>query len=335
MMLAKRFLTNSWQAIALSSLLVGMLVWDGGVSSKWQETTASFLNNEHEHGKLLPGLKVPDDTTLLTNSTVAKGHNLTKTASDTASIDKHFIAKRFSFEARDSSMDVEAHIDEVQARPLNQRQSLEALLDQQAAALSASEVAQKWNGMSHAAKVYMLSMVPNGHPLAEFKGISSSFGFRTHPITGLRQMHSGLDYRGERGDDILATADGLVDFSNFSEGSGFGNLVTIMHANGFETRYGHLKRSVVKVGDYVRKGQKIGEMGNTGRSSGVHLHYEVVFVERRIDPSPFGEWTLTNFDTVLNEVKDVPWHGLNQFVENRVTHMQTRLAFKSPLLIVK
>lgn len=323
-MVLKAYLSSRvWQTAVVLTCLVSSVVWDGGALSKWGVNDPVYLPALDENGKLLPGLKTIEGATSDSND-----HG--------QSVDKHFIAKQFSFHSA-PSLGSAAHAVSVSA--LNQKQSqqqdLTNLIDHHASALGADEVLQAWNGMSEAAKRYMLSMVPNGHPVADYKGISSRFGFRTHPITGLKQMHGGLDYRGERGDDILATADGLVEFSAKSAGTGFGNLVTIMHANGFETRYGHLSRITVKQGDYVRKGQKIGEMGNTGRSTGVHLHYEVVFVERRLDPSPFGEWSLAHYDMVLKEINGVPWHGLNQFVENRVTKMQTQVALRNPALLVR
>jgi murein DD-endopeptidase MepM/ murein hydrolase activator NlpD len=329
MVLTNYFFKRTWQTAVMLTCVVSIVVWDGGALSKWSVDNAGYFNSHDENSKLLPGLKALDGVAL--SAAERKADSV-----DAASVDKHFIAKQFSYGSLPSATQ-DTHSANVHPSLAiqSQQKELTDLIDQHATSLGAEDVLQAWNGMTEAAKLYMLGMVPNGHPVAEFKGISSRFGFRTHPMTGLRQMHGGLDYRGERGDDILATADGLVEFSSKSEASGFGNLVTIMHANGFETRYGHLSRITVKVGDYVRKGQKIGEMGNTGRSTGVHLHYEVVFVERRLDPSPFGEWSLAHYDTVIKEIKGVPWHGLNQFVENRVVKMQTQLALRNPTLLAK
>ena len=97
---------------------------------------------------------------------------------------------------------------------------------------------------------------------------------RKDPIHGGRSFHSGIDYAGKMGSDILAVADGLVIFSESA--SGYGRTVEIRHANGLVTRYAHCKKLLVEVGDLVTKGQVIATLGNSGRSTGPHLHFEVL-----------------------------------------------------------
>lgn len=103
--------------------------------------------------------------------------------------------------------------------------------------------------------------------------VTSEFGYRTHPITGKRAMHTGIDIGAKTGTDIHAAGDGVVIFSG--KKGGYGNIVEIRHANGVETRYAHNSANLVKVGDLVQKGQVIGKVGSTGRSTGPHLHFEV------------------------------------------------------------
>lgn len=102
---------------------------------------------------------------------------------------------------------------------------------------------------------------------------TSGFGYRISPFTGLRQMHEGIDISNRVGTPIIAPADGLV--TNIGREWGFGKLLVISHGFGFSTRYGHLDKINVKIGQKVKRGQKIAEMGSTGRSTGPHLHYEV------------------------------------------------------------
>jgi murein DD-endopeptidase MepM/ murein hydrolase activator NlpD len=102
---------------------------------------------------------------------------------------------------------------------------------------------------------------------------SSGFGYRRDPKTGGRRLHKGSDFAGSTGTDIFATADGVVTKAGWQ--SGYGKLVTIQHAFGIETRYAHNSRIRVKVGQRVSRGDHISDMGNTGRSTGTHLHYEV------------------------------------------------------------
>ena len=111
---------------------------------------------------------------------------------------------------------------------------------------------------------------------------SSGFGSRRDPLTGGGRMHNGVDWAGPRGTPIYATADGVV--SHASRQSGFGNLVTIEHAFGIETYYAHMSSINVRVGQRVSRGDRVGGMGTTGRSTGVHLHYEIRVNGRPINP---------------------------------------------------
>ncbi|MQY41622.1 peptidoglycan DD-metalloendopeptidase family protein [Epibacterium sp. SM1969] len=111
---------------------------------------------------------------------------------------------------------------------------------------------------------------------------TSGFGYRRHPITGGRRMHSGIDLAGPTGTDIYATADGVISFAGWQ--SGYGRIVTIKHDFGIETRYAHNSNIRVKVGQRVSRGDHIADMGNTGRSTGTHLHYEVRVNGKPINP---------------------------------------------------
>lgn len=179
--------------------------------------------------------------------------------------------------------------------------------------------------MSSLERSIMLSAVPNGPAVRNFKGLTSLYGYRKHPVLGKRKKHNGIDYRSKRGDEVIVTADGIVSFTAYSKQSGFGNLITVMHANGFKTRYGHLSKRSVKVGDFVYKGDKLGEVGSTGRSSGAHLHYEVLFLSHRLDPKSFHEWTQANYDAIFKEVKLVPWGSLVQAVSMQAKKVERQL----------
>ncbi len=156
----------------------------------------------------------------------------------------------------------------------------------------------------------LLRLVPSGRPVRQFAGVSSGFGWRKHPVKGTREFHKGIDYRGKAGDPIVATADGVVEYAGYHKSSGYGNLVLLDHAFGFRTLYGHLKKVLVKSGQVVRKGQVIALMGNTGLSTGSHLHYEVSFVQRALNPMPFVRWNLKQYDSIFNQVRQVPWGSL-------------------------
>lgn len=115
--------------------------------------------------------------------------------------------------------------------------------------------------------------------------ISSSFGYRVSPFTGRRVFHSGLDIANKIGTPIQSSAKGVVVFSGTK--AGYGRMVTIDHGFGYVTRYAHCNKLLVREGDTVEKGQIIAEVGNTGRSTGPHLHYEVLVNGVQVNPMKF------------------------------------------------
>ncbi|KMQ73688.1 Peptidase family M23 [Marinobacter subterrani] len=104
--------------------------------------------------------------------------------------------------------------------------------------------------------------------------LSSHYGYRSDPFTGKRTWHDGVDLAGKDGSDIIAVAGGVVTYAG--DRYGYGNLVEIDHGDGLVSRYGHCKKVKVKVGDVVQKGQVVALMGSTGRSTGPHVHFEVI-----------------------------------------------------------
>jgi murein DD-endopeptidase MepM/ murein hydrolase activator NlpD len=128
------------------------------------------------------------------------------------------------------------------------------------------------------------SVHPAGRPVN--KGwISSYYGMRNDPFTGKRTMHKGMDFAGKEGSDVVAVAAGVVTWSG--QRYGYGELVEINHGKGYITRYGHNKELLVEVGERVRQGQVIATMGSTGRSTGPHVHFEVVRNGKTIDPTRY------------------------------------------------
>lgn len=117
----------------------------------------------------------------------------------------------------------------------------------------------------------LLASVPSVWPVRGW--VTSDFGSRLDPYTSERVMHAGLDIAGPHGKEVLAPSDGTVVFAGLE--GGYGNVLVIDHGYGFKTRYGHLASIRVKAGEKVKRGQSIALLGNTGRSTGPHLHYEV------------------------------------------------------------
>ena len=125
------------------------------------------------------------------------------------------------------------------------------------------------------------------------------YGYRKHPKTGVRTFHHGIDLAGTWQENVRATAPGTVVFAG-SEGA-FGKVVRIEHDYGISTLYAHLSRITVRVGDYVGENVVIGKMGNTGRSAGAHLHYEIQVDGKSVDPSDF--FTLGRQMSVSGELR--------------------------------
>lgn len=130
----------------------------------------------------------------------------------------------------------------------------------------------------------ILSATPSIRPIAS-KLLNSSFGVRKDPYTGQRVMHKGIDFAADHGSDVFATADGVVVFAG-NRGK-YGKTLVVDHGYGIQTHYSHLSAFKVGIGDEARRGQVIGAAGNTGRSTGVHLHYEVRFVGIPQDPEKY------------------------------------------------
>ena len=132
--------------------------------------------------------------------------------------------------------------------------------------------------------------IPSDKPIRASVEFTSGFGVRSDPFRAGAAMHPGIDLAGAYGTPIYATADGTVVRAGWNSG-GYGNLVELDHGRGITTRYGHMSAILVKAGEHVTRGQQIGRMGSTGRSTGNHLHYEVRIDGRAVNPIPFMKST--------------------------------------------
>ena len=110
--------------------------------------------------------------------------------------------------------------------------------------------------------------------------------------------------------EIFATADGVIEYAGLHNKSGYGRLVILDHNYGFKTYYGHLNKVLVKAGEYVKKGDVIALSGNSGMSNGPHLHYEVRFTQRVLNPFLFMKWDIENYSQIFEKEKNVPWQSL-------------------------
>ncbi len=194
-------------------------------------------------------------------------------------------------------------------------------------------VAERISVASHTAfeKQLLLASIPSGSPL-EAAQVTSKFGMREHPVIEQTRLHGGIDLRASIGTEVTATADGVVEYAGNNAGSGMGKMIKVVHNYGFATIYAHLSEIEVEVGDYVAQGQPIGRSGNTGLSAAPHLHYEVRYLGRRLDPASFMNWSLDRFDTVFEQEERVQWQSLARTVRNKVQVMAPPSSQQAPSL---
>jgi murein DD-endopeptidase MepM/ murein hydrolase activator NlpD len=155
------------------------------------------------------------------------------------------------------------------------------MTEEEAAAAESSDIQDQ-------IKLIRTSVNPANLPTmwAHLGKINNEFGFRRNPFGGRSyEFHAGMDIDGEKGDSVLAPANGTIIKAGWQ--GGYGNMIEIDHGNGLTTRYGHLSRIEVQVGDPIARGQLIGLVGSTGRSTGPHLHYEVRLNDKSINPRLF------------------------------------------------
>lgn len=162
---------------------------------------------------------------------------------------------------------------------LDSLESLERVLDLRVLELEALENSLLTGRLAEQAR-------PAGAPV-DGGWLSSAFGHRSDPLTGERSMHMGVDFAGRPGTPIASVASGIVSFSGTR--TGLGRVVEIDHGNGYVTRYAHNRKNLVSTGDRVAKGQHIAQMGSSGRSTGTHVHFELLHEGKHLDPMAFIE----------------------------------------------
>jgi septal ring factor EnvC (AmiA/AmiB activator) len=157
--------------------------------------------------------------------------------------------------------------------------------------------------------------IPNGVPV-EYKKITDRYGYRIHPILHKKQFHVGIDLSAKFGMPIYAPADGVVEYSQYK--GTYGNFLLLNHPFGFKTAYGHLSKFAVHEGDYVSKGDIIGYVGTTGRSTGPHLHYEVRYLNKWLDPEKFLGWSSSTYVHIMTQESQINWVALMHQIEKRL-----------------
>lgn len=178
------------------------------------------------------------------------------------------------------------------------------------------QVELKNQQISKIQKALILNAIPNGRPV-DYSRITSKYGYRKHPITKKKSFHPALDLKAKKGTPIYAPASGVVVYARRK--GAYGKFLLLAHSYGFKTAYGHLSRFAVKSGDYVNKGDLIAYVGNTGRSTGSHLHYEIRYLEKWLNPAPFINWNLENINDISDKIARVKWDSIVDQIQQLIT----------------
>jgi murein DD-endopeptidase MepM/ murein hydrolase activator NlpD len=271
-------------AILTTAFVLGMRLGErtGRAIGKSSTSTWSgaLLDEKHEIAELRARLQDRVDAMAIRlgaiNAHILRLNALGKRLTAMANIDH----REFNFDAEPATGGPENDGEGVSAeipdltRMFSQVEARVELRDAQLGALENVILARKLNEEIH----------PEGRPVHQ-GFISSSFGQRQDPFTGEEAVHKGVDFAGSRGDEVVAVAAGVVTWSG--ERAGYGKLVEISHGNGYTTRYAHNEKTLINVGDAVTRGEPIALMGSTGRSTGPHVHFEVLRNGRQVDPVTF------------------------------------------------
>jgi len=185
--------------------------------------------------------------------------------------------------------------------------------------------------IAYVQKKYMFSVIPSGWPLID-KGTTASYGWRKHPILNKRHFHPGIDLRARMRTNVKTTADGVVKYAGFNN-KGYGYMIIVSHNFGFETLYAHLYKLKVRIGDVVYKNDIIGLSGNSGLSSGPHLHYEVRYAQKRLEPAHFMNWSMLHYDKIFTKTRRIKWHSLIRQITKQIRPLkQLSSEMEQPLM---
>jgi len=165
-------------------------------------------------------------------------------------------------------------------------------------------------------KSLILNSIPNGKPV-KYSRVSSKYGYRTHPVTKKQSFHPALDLKAKKGTPVYAPASGVVVLAKRK--GPYGKLLLLDHSFGFKTAYGHLSKFAVKSGDFVSKGDLIAYVGSTGRSTGPHLHYEIRYLDKWLNPQSFIQWNLENVNDISDKIAQVDWKSIHKQTQDIIT----------------
>lgn len=169
-------------------------------------------------------------------------------------------------------------------------------------------------------KTYILNSIPSSSPL-EKTFITSKFGYRIHPVLNKKKLHTGLDLRAKIGTPIYSPADAVVSKARVNDSGGYGKMIVLSHNFGFKTLFAHMSTISVRHGQIIKKGDLLGLSGNSGQSNGPHLHYEVKFAEKYLNPIDFVYWNSKTFNTIFEKESNLDWENLILLIKKRTNNL--------------
>jgi len=283
-----------WLSAVLSfALISGVIVYLMLSTDEKPNNKVDYLTNQTTS----KNNNVPENDALNSKSIALKGQQLTALTMKLAELQSHVLRLNALGERLAEGANIpEQEFNFEQLPPSGGPSSIAIEISRKSFSQLLVEISQLENSLNHEEnQLQMLESLTLGHHIENTrylsgrpitKGwLSSYFGTRKDPFNGRPAMHKGIDFAGKEDGDIIATASGVVSWSGSRYG--YGQLIEINHGDGLKTRYGHNKKLLVSVGDVVTKGQVIALMGSTGRSTGPHVHYEILLNNKQINPLKF------------------------------------------------
>lgn len=217
------------------------------------------------------------------------------------------------------SMQIKGKVEDIEAlsSKLDEIEEMIGLKAKKEKELSAATL----KSISQRNKRLMFISIPNGAPLKKTR-VTSNYGYRIHPVSKKKKFHRGIDLKAGWNTKVYATADGVVTYAQPRNIGDFGRVIKIQHNFGFETTYAHLNKTKVKAGDIIKKNQEIALSGSSGRSTAPHLHYELKYGGRILNPKNFMKWEMDNFNDIFKKERRVKWESLVNLIREQSKMVQ-------------
>jgi len=294
---SKRVTLSSYSLlmVCLTVVVVGSIVFGLGVHYAMVRS-ASVLASQYETAEILHNQEIDHQRSMISQAKTEASVNLDALASRLSKLQGHIMR----LDALGSRLATMASLEDIDfsagqvpgmggpnpIKPQNSLQVSDFISELEQLSLEIEDRGEKLKAMESMLidRALQDQTLPGGRPVSG-GWISSAFGWRADPLNGKREFHEGVDFASKSGSQVSAVGAGIVTWSG--RRYGYGKMVEINHGNGYVTRYSHNKKNLVAVGEKVEKGQAVAVIGSTGRSTGPHVHFEVVHNGKQVNPKKF------------------------------------------------